>query len=776
MKPSFVFSTRSFALTVLISAALLSLAADVFAEENPAEKWRSHIDKFVAEDEANGVKENGVLFVGSSSIRMWKTASAFPEMDVLNRGFGGSQISDVNHFVEQLVLKHKPRVVAFYAGDNDIANGKTADQVFVDYKQFLTTVGEHLPQTQVVFIPIKPSVKRWDMWAKMKVANDQIKDYTYRDVRWHYVDIATPMFGEDGKPMEDLFADDGLHLNDKGYEVWNAIVARQLRQVSRIQSQTVATGVVYHDNNHNQKLDDGEKRLAGIRVSNGREIVTTDDQGRYKLTVDNDDIVFVVKPSGWRTPLSKDLLPQFYYIHKPAGSRDLKYKGVEATGPLPESIDFPLYPQKEPQKFQAIMFGDPQPRDQKEVDYIAHDVVEELIGTKASFGVTLGDIMFDNLDLFEPNNQVIAMLGIPWYNVIGNHDINYDAKNDHESDETFERVYGPAYYSFDYGSVHFVVVDDVEWYVKEEGKRGTYRGGLGEEQMEFIRNDLAVIPENQLVVLMMHIPLIDVRDRQELYRLIERRPFCMSISGHTHHHEHRYITKKDGWQGAEPHHHVINVTVSGSWWGGAPDERGIPHTLMADGAPNGYTIISFDGEKYHLDYKVAGKPADYQMRIHLPEEIEADKLGETMAYVNVFNGSEKSKVEMQLAGSDKWLEMNRSVEADPHYKAIQERDNAVKDKTWRNLPGPKPSPHLWKLNLPSDLPIGAHLLQIKTTDRLDRIFRSARTFRVIATAPVEIETKENGSDGESVKDAVKNTAAPDKKKPADTDKKSRAGE
>src|SRR5690606_30186050 len=127
--------------------------------------------------------------------------------------------------------------------------------------------------------------------------------------------------------------------------------------------------------------------------------------------------------------------------------------------------------------------------------YIAHDVVEDLVGTDASFGVTLGDITFDNLDLFEPQAKMIALLGIPWYNVIGNHDINYDAGHDHHSDETFERVFGPSYYSFDHGPVHFLVLDDIEWLVNEDGK-GRYRGGLGKEQMEFIKNDLAMIPED----------------------------------------------------------------------------------------------------------------------------------------------------------------------------------------------------------------------------------------------------------------------------------------
>ena len=336
-----------------------------------------------------------------------------------------------------------------------------------------------------------------------------------------------------------------------------------------------ARGVVFHDSNGNRKLDPGEKPLPGVPVSNGVEIVKTDKNGRYELPVDADTILFVVKPRGWQVPLSENELPQFYYIHKPMGSPNLKFAGVEPTGPLPDSVDFPLSPQKEPETFKAVLFGDPQPRNQEEVDYIGHDVVEELVGTDASFGVTLGDIVFDDLSLFESQARSIALLGIPWYNVIGNHDINYDAHHDQESDETFEKHFGPSYYSFDYGPVHFLVLDDVQWLMNDQGK-GHYKGGLGKEQMQFIKNDLALIPEDQLVVLMMHIPLVDVNDRHELYRLIEQRPFCISISAHKHVHQHRFITREDDWRGPAPHHHIVNVTVSGSWWEGRRTSGAFP--------------------------------------------------------------------------------------------------------------------------------------------------------------------------------------------------------
>jgi hypothetical protein len=510
---------------------------------------------------------------------------------------------------------------------------------------------------------------------------------------------------------------------------WAVAVALLAVSSSRAE-ETVARGLVYHDVNRNAKFDAGDEPLPNMRVSNGQQIVRTDAEGKYELPVGDDTILFVIKPRGWRTPVGRDMLPRFYYIHKPAGSPDFQFPGVEPTGPLPESVDFPLYPQEEPDQFHAILFGDPQPRDQREVDYMAHDVVEELIGTKASFGVTLGDIVFDDLHVFQAKINAVALVGIPWYNVVGNHDINFDAKHDRQSTETFQRYFGPAYYSFDHGPAHFLVLDDVMWTVPEDGGRGAYKGGLGPEQMEFIRNDLAMIPESQLVVLMMHIPLVDVEDRHELFRLIENRPFCMSVSAHRHVHEHRFLGKEDGWEGPEPHHHLINVTVSGSWWSGAPDARGIPHTMMADGGPNGYSIISFDGSKYAIDYKVGRRPASYQMNIEAPEEVATEKLASTEIFVNVFNGSPKSTVEMRVGDEGEWQRLARRVMIDPAYQRVFDAEDAIPDHPWRKLPKPQPSTHLWRGTLPNGLSAGIHLIQVRTTDMHGRSFDGQRSIRV----------------------------------------------
>ncbi len=492
-----------------------------------------------------------------------------------------------------------------------------------------------------------------------------------------------------------------------------------------------ATGIVFEDLNKNGTREPSEPGLAKVAVSNQKEVVETDAEGRWTLPHDEDTIFFVIKPKGYAPPVNDEQLPLFYYIHKPAGSSsETRYPGVPPTGALPKSIDFPLVRvADEPEKFQAVFFGDPQPRSQDEVDYIAHDVLTELVGTDAKFGVTLGDIMFDNLSLFEPSNANIALIGIPWYNVIGNHDINFEAETDAESDETFHRYYGPQYYSFDYGAVHFIVLDDVDWGHHPGKKKKTYRAGLNADQISFVKNDLALVPEQKLVCLMMHIPLMDVGNRSELYRLIENRPYTMSISGHTHWHAHFYIDEEDGWEGDEPHHHIVNVTVSGSWWKGQKNEVGVPHATMRDGAPNGYSIITFDGAKHTLDFKASGHPAEYQMTVFAPDEIASVNSAKTPVYVNLFNGSKKSVVKLKVKDRGGWVEMKKVEEQDPYYVAMRQREMAANPNA--KLNEPIPSWHLWKANLPADLKLGSHLLMIEGTDAYGRVHTGQRILRAV---------------------------------------------
>ena len=491
-----------------------------------------------------------------------------------------------------------------------------------------------------------------------------------------------------------------------------------------------AEGYVFHDRNGSGKRQAGDPGIAGVCVSNGREVVKTDRNGKWRLPVEEDMILFVIKPSGWKVPLGECNLPQYYYIHKPSGSPKFQYPGIEPTGPLPTSVDFGLQPQREPSKFRMVLFGDPQPRNQTEIDYIAHDVVEQVVreaaAVDAKFGLSLGDEMFDVLSLYDSLNRTVGTVGLPWYNTVGNHDMNYDAPDDALSTETFKRTFGPNYYAFNYAKVHFVVLDDVIWH---GAKVGGYHGEITDRQLEFVKNDLAMVPKDNLVVIAMHIPLVDVRNREQLYRLIEDRPHTFSMSAHTHIQANHLLTDKDGWKGATPHHHLNHSTVCGSWWEGSPDERGIPHATMADGAPNGYSIVEFDGAKYKVMFRAASRPESEQMSIWLPEIIERADAAKTEVIVNVFAASDRSVVEMKV-GNGQWAKMEQFEGKCPYFLKLKELEVSPTPPPGLKLPGAANTRHLWKSALPVGLARGTHLISIRTTDMFGQTFEDGRVLRV----------------------------------------------
>jgi len=229
---------------------------------------------------------------------------------------------------------------------------------------------------------------------------------------------------------------------------------------------------------------------------------------------------------------------------------------------------------------------------------------------------------------------------------------------------------------------------------------------------------------------MMHIPLVQVEDRQELYRLIEKRPFALSVSAHTHFQEHVFIDSKDGWMGKEPHHHVINVTVCGSWWSGANDERGIPHATMSDGGPNGYSIFTFDGANYAIEFRAAGKPSHRQMQIDAPEYIAAADAPKTEVVVNVFGGSDRSKVQMRVGEKGEWKELKQVRGEDPFFKRLKELEASPAPPPGRQLPAPHASAHIWRGFLPEGLTVGTHAIEVQTTDMFGKVHLDRRTIRI----------------------------------------------
>ena len=217
---------------VLCLSLCLFLLAPVCADEvaNPdPNRFAKDIETFVEWDSRNAAPAEPILFVGSSSIRMWKTRESFGDLPVINRGFGGSHISDVVHFADRIVLPYAPKLIVFYAGDNDIAAGKSPAQALCDYRRFVELVHAKLPATRIIFIPIKPSGQRWSLWPQMDKANELIRAFSAKSGRLFVADLDRPLLDDTGRPNDALFLADRLHLNAAGYRVWT----RALRPVLR---------------------------------------------------------------------------------------------------------------------------------------------------------------------------------------------------------------------------------------------------------------------------------------------------------------------------------------------------------------------------------------------------------------------------------------------------------------------------------------------------------------------------------------------------------------
>ncbi len=211
-------------LFILVGLAGPILQAQTATDPQSPSRWEKDIRAFEAWDAKNSFAADAVLFVGSSSIRMWRTQKSFPNLPVINRGFGGSQISDVNQFAERIVLKYAPRLIVFYAGDNDIAAGRSPEQVLKDYRPFVKIVHDALPRTPIIYMAIKPSRSRWPLWPKMDKANSLIREFCVNDTRLFFVDGAGPLLGEDGEPSDKFYLDDKLHLSADGYKVWTNLL------------------------------------------------------------------------------------------------------------------------------------------------------------------------------------------------------------------------------------------------------------------------------------------------------------------------------------------------------------------------------------------------------------------------------------------------------------------------------------------------------------------------------------------------------------------------
>lgn len=401
------------------------------------------------------------------------------------------------------------------------------------------------------------------------------------------------------------------------------------------------TGFVFDDVNRNGIYDEGEAGVEGVLVSNGLQWTATVADGLYEIAVREDMNLTIVQPSGWRVPTNEKLVPQFFYIHKEGGTGyDMRFGGLPDTGPAPSAVNFPLIREgAAADSFTCAVLGDPQTYSNEQLGWFRDSVVADIVKDGLSPGdcmIHLGDVVGDDLGLLDRLLRITSATGLPQWMVIGNHDIDFDARTNDDKSDSWRRLYGPNYYAFEQGNVLFVALDNLYFPCGEEdvargrmncaeGRRPNYNARLTEEQFIWLEGLVERTPENRLIVLMHHAPFVSFVDAgsgqhqtdelTRIYKIVEGRE-ALSLSGHTHTIEnHSPGQLFDGWTentgiGPLPFRHIVAGAASGAWFQGDFNVDGVPMSLSRLGAPMGYLNLDFQDTQYVESYIGAGLGRD----------------------------------------------------------------------------------------------------------------------------------------------------------------------
>jgi len=525
---------------------------------------------------------------------------------------------------------------------------------------------------------------------------------------------------------------------------------------------------VFVDRDRDSHQDANERGLGGVTVSNGRDVVVTDAHGRYELPAFDNMTVFVTQPRGYGVPVDGDNVAQFFYHHLPAGSPALRYGGIAPTGPLPDAVNFPLVhsPATENVDQRCVIGGDIQPYDRDEVEYARRGAFADLAARDDYAGcgaLFIGDVVGDDLSLYPEIRTLTGELHGPARFLPGNHDLDYDATTSEHSFDTFRAQLAPEYYSYDVGKVHVVALNTVEYPMPTGG----YNGALDERQLEWLRNDIAQVPQDRLIVLAAHIPLLSYADQasgthsvdqvREIYQLLEGRE-AVAVAGHTHSIENmREGDLMAGWRdlfGIDglPFTHITAGAISGDWFSGELLDEGYPSAIQRDGGLPGVLTLDIKNTTFREEFVVRGQDPSLQMALGLntpryrawyanpsgefadPSTVSTDDLaGTTWLTTNFWMGSTGSTVEVRLDGGDP-VEATRTQEMrgeGQRVGAAWSDPVAVQQQLVHGGSRADRTMHLWRLELPADLSVGTHTAEVEATDVYGRTYRETITFEVV---------------------------------------------
>ena len=548
------------------------------------------------------------------------------------------------------------------------------------------------------------------------------------------------------------------------------------------EDQSTFTGRVFDDANRNSTLDDGEEPIAGVPVSNGVDVVTTDEEGRYELPSGDNLTLSVTQPAGWQVPVDADNFAQFSYNHLPEGSTDLTFGGLEPTGDVPAAVNFPMAKSEATAaKDQSCpVAADTQTYDKEEVGYAAKGGPADLAERNdyAGCGVMLlGDNVGDDLSLNPDLRSLYRNMNGPVRALPGNHDMDYDAADDSHATDTYRQDFGATHYSYNVGDTHFIALDNIEYKgANPDGSKNSYLEKVGEEQLTWLKNDLAQVDENAQVVVYSHAPIVNYKelitdDAAAFYDAVSSHPNLVTVGGHTHTLEHLLAgEQRQEWKDAGlselPNDQIVAGAVSGDWYSGGLNENGVPYAYTSDAAEPGVYTLTFSGDEpgtYGGYYTVRGADQDHQQLIGINSPTwrewaekaqawqDADKVGDAPAPIDpltvsaedlkdgksfltssFFGGSTEATVSVSFDGG-------AAVDAEITQPATGEGEN----KGWeftdpisatQNLSTTgnvaQSSPHLWRTAVPADLTPGEHTAEVTATDRYGAEYTETVTFTV----------------------------------------------
>ena len=523
-----------------------------------------------------------------------------------------------------------------------------------------------------------------------------------------------------------------------------------------------AQGVVYADTNNNGMRESYEIGIANVALSNGCDVAISNSDGRYEISVAPTEIIFLSKPANYLVPVDETNVPQFFYKHYPNGtpaqiagtSVEWMWPVIEATGPLPTSVDFPLIPMESEIEFLAHGFADTQAQYETGQDMIREDLVNPLINNPfgVEFGLTVGDVVFDNLELYDRHKAMMGLMGIPQWYLPGNHDMNFESPNAQFANETYKKHFGPPYYSFDYGNVHFVALNNVEYAgAGNEFSSSVYRGYISAVQLQWLRNDLAQVPMDKLIVIASHIPLIAEADDGvspiltgpntenfvELLEILEPFENIYGLAGHDTSNSFKVqVNHQHGWNGKPWIAHTLGEVRGSGWTRGPRDFRGVRDAIMEDGNPNGFYVLKFNNVDLVPEFIPFPSSADgtNRMRIMLDPPLALSELNGihrgvlqagTKLVVNLFDGGIRDSVRASINGNEEIL-MAYRVRTDPFIETLYEEFRGTDDA----YPTPDRSSHIWELAIPENLSTGLHHIVVRSTDEFGQSQRGTFTFEL----------------------------------------------